>query len=180
MADDRRDFLKMGLAGAMGMTGLPLAASAETGTKVPLTKPVQVHIIDNSEVKDGDRTETRSTFELHGANGSFHRVTSYQMKVDREDAYDTTVVMKTDKFLTRSDKSPADSVVRVVVVSGDKGQVEGDFRMDEVQVTSIGSEGVYRTPLGTVKKSLVDPYAGLSDQDKAQAIVDQRFKNPRE
>ncbi len=177
--DDRRDFLKMGLV-AMGMAGLPLAASAETGAKVPLTNPKKVTVIDNQENQDGDRTETRTKVEVTGGNGAVHRFETYHLRIEREDSYDVTTVMRVDKYASALDKSPADSELRITIIQGDKGEIEGDYRNDEVKVTVFGPEGMQRMPLQNLKKPLVEPYAGLSLQDKAQAIFDdqQRRRNP--
>lgn len=182
MPEDRRDFLKAGLVAAagVGLIGIPLAAAGETSQKVPLAKPVTVKIVENTETKDGDRTETRAKFDLVGANGSVHRTTGYILKVEREDSYDTTVVLKTDKFFTANDATPADSELQVVIVSADKGAVEGDHRTDEIQATVIGPNGIYKSAPQTIKRPLTDPYAGMSLDAKAQAIIDDRMKNPRQ
>lgn len=179
--DDRRDFLKAGLAAAAGagFAALPLAAASEQGQKVVLAKPISVKILENKDTTDGDRSESRSKFDLVGSNGAVHRITGYSLKIEREDDYDTTVVLKTDKFLSESDAAPADSELRVIVVSGQKGEVKGDLRKDEIQITAFGPEGIYKSPPQFVDKSLVDPYAGLSVEQKVQAIVDSRIKNPR-
>ena len=87
--------------------------------------------------------------------------------------------MTTEQFRSGSDTVPVDSDVRVTIVQGEKGVVDGDHRMDEIQTTTIGPDGVIKGPVSMVKKSLVDPYRGLSDQDKAQAIIDARLHNPK-
>lgn len=178
MSDDRRDFLKQGMVAAAGLVAMPLAASTDPGQAVPLTKPVAVKVTENSETKDGDRTETQAKFDLVGGNGAIHRITGYTLKIERADSYDTTVVLKTDKFRAANDSKPADSDLRIIIVSGDKGAVEGDYRTDEVEVTVFGPEGVTKARPQIVKKSLIDPYAGLSVDEKAQAIIDQRVGNP--
>jgi len=106
-------------------------------------------------------------------------IDSYQLRIERDDSYDVTLVMKIDKFTSASSTSPADSELRITLVSGDKGDIEGDHRNDEVQITTFGPEGHFKSPLQTVKKPIVDPYAGMSDQDKAQAIFNSRMRNPK-
>jgi hypothetical protein len=178
MADDRRKFLKQGMTAIASLMAMPLASASEPNQKVALTKPVRVNVLENKEDVDGDRTETTSKFELVGSNGSVHRITGYNLKIERDDSYDVTSVLKTDRFLTANDTEPADSDIRIIITSGDKGSVEGDHRHDEIQTTIIGPNGIVKSPLISVKKSLVDPYEGLSVQDMAQSIVDSRFKNP--
>gem|GEM_PF-4820227 len=176
MSDDRRDFMKYAAGTAAALFAMPLAAASLPTQKVPLTKPIKVTVIEDNELVDGDRTEHNSTFELHGADGAFHHITAYSMKIDRPEAYDTTYVLKTDKFLQAGDTTSADSEVRIIIVSGDKGLIQGDHRSDEVQTTIIGPEGIFKSPLQAVTKSLVDPYAGLSAEEKAQIVFDSRVK----
>lgn len=172
--DDRRDFLK-GIAVA-GLAGLPLVSAAETSntTTVPLTKPVRVSIIDSNETQDGDRHETIAHLELVGRNGAVHRTETYTLRIERDDSYDVTSVIRIDKYASASDKSPADSELRITIAHGDKGDIEGDFRNDDIQVTVIGPEGITKTPVQSMKKPLIDPYAGPMTPEKAQQIFDSR------
>lgn len=176
---DRRDFLKQGLAMAAGATALPLMAAGEPGKSVVLSRPINVKVVEHTESTDADRTEMRSKLELSGSNGALHRVTSYMLKIDREETYDTTIVIKTDKYSTAGDSAPAESDLRIVVVSGDKGAVEGDTRKDEIQITTFGPEGIHKTPLRSVNKSLVDPYEGLPIDERAQAYFDDSLNRSR-
>ncbi|HUY94743.1 MAG TPA: twin-arginine translocation signal domain-containing protein [Terracidiphilus sp.] len=172
--DDRRDFLKS-LAVA-GLAGLPLVSAAETNniTRVPLTKPVTVNVIDSKEDRDGDRHETVAHIDMIGSNGSVHRTESYTLRIERDDSYDVTSVIRIDKYISASDQSPTDSELRVTIAHADKGDIEGDFRNDEVQVTVIGPEGIMKTPVQSVKKPLIDPWAGPMTPEKAQQIFDSR------
>lgn len=179
MPDDRRDFLKQGLVAAAGFAALPLAAASEPNQKVPLTQPITVNIVENHETNDGDRAETRSKLDLVGGNGAIHRITGYSMKIEREGSYDITVVLKTDKFFSSNDPTPADSDLRLMIVSGDKGAVEGDYRTDQIETTIFSPEGVSKTNPQIIKKSIVDPYIGLPLDQKVQAIFDGRMKSPR-
>lgn len=165
---------------ASAFVALPLAASGEIpAPSVTLTQPVTTNVLENKATVDGDRKETTSKIELVGSNGAVHRITGYILHVEREESYDTTIVMTTEQFQSTSDKVPVEKDVRVTIIQGEKGVVDGDSRLDEIQTTSIGPEGVIKGPVTMRKKLLVDPYKDLSTQDKAQAILDARLKHPK-
>jgi hypothetical protein len=176
--DDRRDFLKQGLVAA-ALAAIPLAAAGEPTQKVPLTRPIKVKVLDTKETTDGDRLESSALFDLQGENGAVHHVTGYSLKIERADSYDTTLILRTDKYAAAGDSNPLDSDLRVIIVTGEKGQVDGDTRTDEIQTTVFGPQGVMKSPPQTIKKSLVDPYAGMDVHEKAQAIINDRVRNPR-
>jgi len=170
--------MKTGLAAAtVGFVAMPLAASAEPAQPVPLTKPIQTNVTSHSEVVDGDRTETQVTFDLVGANGAIHRVTGYNLKIDREGSYDITSVLRTDKFKSADATTPADRDVRIIVVSGKKGEEVGGVRADEIRTTVIGSDGITKTGPQTLKKSIPSPLEGMPAEQMVQAIIDQRVNN---
>jgi hypothetical protein len=100
--------------------------------------------------------EAESAVEFTGEDGSRRRMRSFVRKVDWGDSY--TVF---NHFAM--DAQPA----RTMITTGQKGQIEGDWRKDTIEVVELRADGTVRSfPPQTVPVWLRNPfYEGTSTKD---------------
>ena len=97
-------------------------------------------------------TEYRAEMEMPDAQGNPIHVKQFMRKIDMGDAY--TVLM----HMTRGTE-PA----HVMLTTGIKGNIDGEYRIDQVELVMLGSDGsVTKMEPKETKVLLNNPYAGLS------------------
>ena len=96
-------------------------------------------------------TEIESEVTFPGSGGAPVRVRMFMRKIDLGDSY---VVFT---HLCRNSEA-----AQTFILTGTKGEVEGDRRTDQVENVILRADGtVLRAAPQTVKVRLNDPYAGL-------------------
>jgi len=61
-------------------------------------------------------------------------------------------------------------MVETAFVDITKGNIEGDYRWDTIELTALTEDGIYKSPARRVRRCLVNPYAGLSGQDVVENV----------
>lgn len=167
-ADDanvsRRSFIESA-AVLGGLTMLPLGGMLNASDSNPadyLKSPIQGTVIDSKQRDVPNGVEVEQVLEFLGANGKKDETRIFLRTVDAPDSY-VVFVHKTSSLANNS---------VAIVQYGEKGQVDGNIRNDEIETTIIGSDGsVRRMPATLVKVRLDQPYQGLSPNEKLQQLM---------
>jgi hypothetical protein len=103
-------------------------------------------------------TEIENELAFPGSGGAPVRVRMFMRKIDLGDSY------MVFNHLSRNSEA-----AQTFIVTGTKGEVEGDYREDQVENVFLLADGtVLRTGPQTVKVLLNAPYAGLSPEEILQ------------
>ncbi|MGO9592029.1 MAG: hypothetical protein ACLP3K_18515 [Candidatus Acidiferrales bacterium] len=151
MTIDRRDFIQTTGLGAMGA----LSKVGRVIGKVTLTAPTQVKM-DNYEthaIPHG--TEYELAYTLTGAEGTAVKCKGFSRRIELEDSYSQTVIAV---------YSHAGEVILRMnqLVSGVKGEISGNVRYDDIEVTTLRDDGTaIRSAMPKTAVSLTNPVAGV-------------------
>jgi hypothetical protein len=112
-------------------------------------------VISHIETAIPHGTEHQTELEMCNAQGEPVRVKQFMRKTDWEDSY--TVLMHT----VRGSDPPM-----IALTTGLKGQVEGEHRLDRVEIVMIGIDGsVIKIEPREVRVLINNSYAGLSFEE---------------
>ncbi len=112
-------------------------------------------IISHAETTIPHGTEQQTELEMLDAQGEPFRLKQFIRKTDWEDAY--TVLLHT----VRGSSPPM-----ITLSTGVKGRIDGEHRIDRVDIVMIGADGtVIKMEPREVRVMLNNPYAGLTFEE---------------
>ncbi len=175
----RREFLKEvgAAAGLTAFAGLPVEGATAQGAGPAFGLPLaSTRILQNEVKQENNRKEYKVALELTGSNGVRQVFDGVQRETESGTSTERVTVIRTRVYASATDSTPSETSVRTIIADIKKGEVQGDYRLDEVSLTIVDDSGVRTMPRMTVKKPLQDPYAGLSDQEKVDKILADKFR----
>ncbi len=104
--------------------------------------------------------------EIVGSNDVKLVTKGYFKRVDFPGGYDAVTVNVTEFYRASADSKPEGTATTTVSISGAKGEVAGDYRLDTITTTIASPLGISTDGPKQVKVLLKDPTAGMSDQEK--------------
>lgn len=177
----RRAFLKQGLVGIVGLATAGLIppevlAQVSSDDSLPrITTPFKSQKVLKSE-STGEAPRQQYYMETEAIGGNdVKMITKYYLKrTDVADAYDIVTITVVEFYLTSADSKPAKTTNFASSVSGLKGQVDGDYRLDTMTTTYFSSEGIVSDGPKQVKIVLNDPTPGMSAQERLDGALAQK------
>lgn len=178
----RRTFLKQGLVGIVGLAAagaIPPEALAQESSSDHLPRiatPLKSQRILKSEsTGEAPRQQYYLETEFIGSNDVKLITKDYFKRTDVADAYDIVTIRVVESYLTSADSKPAKITNFASSVSGLKGQVDGDYRLDTTTTTtSFSSEGIVSDGAKQIKVLLPDPSQGMPIQERLDAALRQK------
>jgi hypothetical protein len=165
---ERRSFLK-GTAAAAGAiaAGSLLGPALAAAAKMPVPKgcgctgKVVSQKLTHWERRDADDgPEYIAHLEVTDEAGKTHAAKAFMKRTDHPD----------NSYTVTHRMSFNDIAGGTLIMSGKKGEVNGDYRIDKMQITVIDDAGtVQRSPEQQVRVLVTNPYPGLSPQEMLDA-----------
>ena len=109
--------------------------------------------------------------EMVGSNDVKLVTKVYVKRTDMEDSYDIATLIAIQVYRAATDSQPMKTVTYTSLVTGVKGQIEGDHRMDTITTTSSSSNGIWSDGPRQAKVLLKDPTAGMTDQERLEYVL---------
>ena len=105
-----------------------------------------------------------------GDNGVKHVTDGIIRSIETNEKINCVMTMRTRIFASQGHATPIHSMVETAFVDITKGNIEGDYRWDTIELTALTEDGIYKSPARRVRRCLVNPYAGLSGQDVVENV----------
>lgn len=147
-----------------------MANHTDSNPSLQLTKPVSTRVVEHSESKVGNQTETSAQIELVGQNGVRHIRDVLLRSVETNQKISRILTMRTRMFASVNDATPMRSKVETVFTDIDKGEIEGDYCWATIQSTVVDEDGIHKLPAHRIKRPLVSPYAGRTEQEVTDEV----------
>lgn len=133
--------------------------------RLRLEKPISTRLVEHSETKVDNCTETTAQIELVGDNGVKHITDALLRSIETDVKINRVLTMRTRIFSARDDSAPAHSTVLAIFTDISNGEIEGGDRWATVESTIVSEAGIQKLPARKLKRSLANPRAELSKQE---------------
>jgi hypothetical protein len=136
-----------------------------------LKKPISAQMLEHSEKRIDNGTESLMTTELVGADGARYVYDGLVRWIETDTKINRIMTVRTRRFASKDDATPSNSEVTTILADTTKGEVEGDNRWDITEYTLVNSEGVHKSPAFRHKRSILSGSTKRSEQEVLDQVI---------
>jgi hypothetical protein len=157
----RRLFLQEGTVCTAGFAAASHdspTAQQKSGDPLPqLAQPLKSYrVVERKSVGEPPRQQHYLESEMIGSNDVKVSSKAYTKRTDMADSYEMVTIVVNEHYEASTDQAPAGNLTVITSITGAKGPVVGDYRLD-----TVSADGPRQ-----VKVLLNDPTSGMSDQER--------------
>jgi hypothetical protein len=135
-----------------------------------LNKVISARTLGHSEKRTNGGSEDVITTEVMAADGAKYIFDGIIRSAETAEKLSRVTTMHVRKYASKDDQVPQNTEVITILDDITKGDIEGDYRWDTVELTLVTGEGIHKSPPMRVKRRIVTKSAELSDDEVTDKV----------